>query len=512
MQYGMIDLAPQMFWGQPVIIGAGLAGAVAALTLAPRPVVLLDGGTVGATGSSCWAQGGVAAAVGPEDSVAIHAADTVAAGAGLAEAEIARQITAAGPETIAALERFGVRFDRAADGTLACGLEAAHSHRRILHVRDATGAAIMRALAERIAATPSIRPLAGTALRLVVDDRGVAGLVLRLDERPVLLPTRAVVLATGGVGALWRSTTNPAASLGRGLVLAARAGAALADLEFVQFHPTALAAGVDPMPLISEAVRGEGAFLIDQDGQRLMAGIPGGDLAPRDILARAVFACWQAGGRAALDARHWAPGAFQARFPSIHHVLAGQGIDPARDPIPVRPAAHYHMGGVKAAANGRTGLAGLWASGEVAATGLHGANRLASNSLLEAAVCGRLAAEDIAGIGPQPVEMRPLDIADLPAPGLGPRFAEMRDLMDSRVGVVRDAAGLAGALDRLAALRAGAGHTDFADALAAAVLVTLAAERRVERRGAHWRADAEPATGPGRHATLTWADLAPLGF
>ena len=395
----LIELAPHALWGRPVIVGGGVAGAVAALTLSPRPAVLIDPVPIGREAASRWAQGGLAAAVGGDDSPHLQAEDTVAAGAGLSDSQVATRIAEEGPATVAALERFGVHFDRIASGAFSLGLEAAHSRRRILHVRDATGSAIVEALGRRILETPSVEILTAAAVRLVVTDGKIGGVLIRQGTNIVLLPTGTVVLATGGVGGLWQSTTNPIGARGAGIVLAARAGAVLADLEFVQFHPTALAVGADPMPLISEAVRGEGAVLVNGQGERFMAGTPGEDLAPRDVVARAVFAEWaKDGGSAALDVRHFAPGAFAARFPTIHRVLAEYGLDPERSPIPVRPAAHYHMGGVKVDGVGRTSVAGLWAAGEVACTGLHGANRLASNSLLEAAVCGRLVAEDIAGI------------------------------------------------------------------------------------------------------------------
>lgn len=506
----MIDLAPRALWGRPVIVGGGVAGGVAALTLAPQPVVLLDPAPIGGEAASRWAQGGLAAAVGPDDSTEQHARDTVAAGAGLSDPDAARRITAAGPEIVAVLERFGARFDRGSSGEIALGLEAAHAHRRILHVRDATGAALVEALAARIRAAPSIEPLAGSALRLVVEDGAITGIVLRRGGEDWLLPTRAVVLATGGVGALWRSTTNPGATHGAGFVLAARAGAELADLEFMQFHPTALAVGAHPMPLISEAVRGEGAFLIDAQGNRFMAAVPGGDLAPRDIVARAVFRQWSEGGRAALDVHHWPTGKFAARFPNIHRVLAGHGLDPATDPIPVRPAAHYHMGGVKVGPTGRTGIAGLWACGEVACTGFHGANRLASNSLLEAAVCGRWAAEDVAGTIGGDATPPVVPAIALPTPGGETEIAAMRDLMELNVGVVRDAAGLRRAIEGLDRLRHAATGTVASDAIAIALLIALAAARRRESRGAHWRSDAAGLVEPARHSVSHWDELVAL--
>jgi L-aspartate oxidase len=500
------DLAPQPLWGRPVIIGAGIAGAVAALTLAPLPVVLLDRAPDGKGAASRWAQGGLAAAVGSDDSPALQVADTIAAGAGLTDRDAAARIIAAGPAAVAALEGFGVRFDRGADGAFALGLEAAHARRRILHVRDSTGHAILAALHARIAATPSITRLTGTARRLIVADGAIAGLAFGDADRTAFLPTNRVVLATGGIGGLWNSTTNPASARGLGLALAARAGAVLQDLEFVQFHPTALAVGTDPLPLMSEAIRGEGALLIDAEGERFMAGIEGGELAPRDVVAREVFRQWARGGRAALDMRHWPAGKFAGRFPNIHRVLASYGLDPARDPIPVRPAAHYHMGGVKVGETGRTSVDGLWACGEVAATGLHGANRLASNSLLEAVVCGRLVAQDIAGVDCGPARI--IQTGAIPVLPVCEDFvAAIREAMEYDVGVVRSAAGLDGAIQLLDALRQTAMGTEDEDIAGAALMIAQAALRRRESRGAHFRSDATPPIEPPCHSISRWDDL-----
>jgi L-aspartate oxidase len=503
----MIDLAPQALWGRPVVIGGGVAGAVAALTLSPMPTVLVDPVPVGREAASRWAQGGLAAAVGADDSPELQAADTVAAGAGLTDATVAAHIAAEGPATVEALERFGVHFDRDVAGHLALGLEAAHCRRRILHVRDATGSAIVEALGERLLATPSVEVITAGAARLLVADAGIVGVVIQQNGKSVLLPTMAVVLATGGIGGLWQSTTNPVGARGAGLALAGRAGAVLADLEFMQFHPTALAVGADPMPLVSEAVRGEGAVLVDAEGRRFMDSTPGGDLAPRDIVARAVFAQWSKGGSAALDVRHFAPGGFAARFPNIHRVLTEFGIDPETMPIPVRPAAHYHMGGVKAGVTGRTSIEGLWAAGEVACTGLHGANRLASNSLLEAAVCGRLAAEEIGGITFRSTAPVQAEGPALRADGTA-IFAALREVMNRDVGVVRDGHGLTRAIETLGNLRRQAAGTVAEDAVAIASLIADAALRRTESRGAHFRSDAGPQEEPATHSQSHWQSVA----
>ena len=502
----LIELAPRALWGRPVIVGGGVAGAVAALTLSPRPAVLIDPVPIGREAASRWAQGGLAAAVGDDDSPHLQAEDTVAAGAGLTDPQVAGRIAEEGPATVAALERFGVHFDRTASGAFSLGLEAAHSRRRILHVRDATGSAIVEALGRRILETPSVEILTAAAVRLVVTDGKIGGVLIRQGTNSVLLPTGTVVLATGGVGGLWQSTTNPIGARGAGIVLAARAGAVLVDLEFVQFHPTALAVGADPMPLISEAVRGEGAVLVNAQGERFMAGTPGEDLAPRDVVARAVFAEWaKEGGSAALDVRHFAPGAFAKRFPTIHGVLSEYGLDPERTPIPVRPAAHYHMGGVMVDDTGKTSAPGLWAAGEVACTGLHGANRLASNSLLEAAVCGRLVAEDIAGIAETAVSQT--TDQTIPAAIENDAVAEIRQTMNRDAGVVRDEAGLNRAITTLSALRHKTAGTAAEDSVALALLIARAAERRKESRGAHFRSDGTAQTEPARHSTSRWEEF-----
>ena len=309
-----------------------------------------------------------------------------------------QRFTEAAPGAIEALVRLGVGFDYEAGGGLALGLEAAHSRRRIVHAGgDATGREIMRALVAAARRTRSIEILEGVeARRLLVADNRVRGVVAVGARGAAILASDRIVIATGGVGGLYEFSTNPRGSFGQGLALAAHAGAEMADLEFVQFHPTALDGPARPAPLVSEAVRGEGAILIDETGERFMAGVAGAELAPRDVVARAIWRRLGEGHRVYLDARG-APGErFATRFPLIAELCAQAGIDPAREPIPVRPAAHYHMGGVAVDAEGRSSIAGLWVCGEAARTGLHGANRLASNSLSEAAVFARLVATSVA--------------------------------------------------------------------------------------------------------------------
>ena len=295
------------------------------------------------------------------------------------------------------LARLGVRFDRTPDGGFALGLEAAHSRSRIAHVGgDGAGRELMRALVAAARATPSITILEGfEARRVLVEDNAVRGLVAIGPSGPALFATDKLVIATGGIGGLYAESTNPLSSFGQGLALAARAGAVLADMEFVQFHPTALDVPTRPAPLVSEAVRGEGAKLINERGERFIAELPGAELAPRDVVARAIWRLRMSGGRAFLDARAAIGANFATRFPAIAAACHAAGIDPAREPIPVRPAQHYHMGGIAVDAEGRSSVAGLWVCGEAASTGLHGANRLASNSLAEAAVDSAIVARSI---------------------------------------------------------------------------------------------------------------------
>jgi L-aspartate oxidase len=491
-----MSLDPESLAGQPVIVGAGLAGLIAALELAPMPVVVLTKAALGEGAASGWSQGGLAAAILDGDSPALHAADTLAAGDGINDPEAVRLITEAGPAAVALLERLGVCFARGDDGAYACKLEAAHSRRRVLNAGgDGTGAAIMRALIARMRATPSITLIdEAVATGLITDDRGIAGLTLQRQGQNLTLATRAVVLATGGAGGLWRDTTNPLGALGQGLVLAARAGAGLIDLEFVQFHPTALDVGRDPMPLASEALRGEGATLIDDRGDPVMAGFPRGDLEARDIVSRAVWARLAAGRRVFLDTRAAIGADLPRRFPTIWESCREAGINAVTQPIPIRPAAHYHMGGIAVDASGRTGIDGLWAGGEVAATGLHGANRLASNSLLEAVVTGQAIARDLGGTdrGGTATVFQP----DQPAvPADIESLNLVRAVMTRHVGVLRDADGLARAIAELLPLaRLGSLAAE------AALMIAVAAFERQESRGGHARTDfpaqGEPARTP----------------
>src|SRR6266513_2095785 len=330
--------------------------------------------------------------------------DVIIVGAGLVDEDVALGLAREAGARIHDLLRYGVPFDRDLEGKLAVAQEAAHSARRIVHVRgDMAGKAIMSALIEAVRTTPSIRVIEGyVAEELLTLDGAVTGLQLRrvgdATAKPVTIASRAVVLATGGIGHLYAVTTNPREASGLGLAIAARAGAVIADPEFVQFHPTAIMLGRDPAPLATEALRGEGATLINDKGERFMlARHPLAELAPRDIVARGVFAEIEAGRGAFLHAREALGANFAEKFPTVYASCMAAGVDPTKQPIPVAPAAHYHMGGISVDARGRTSLKGLWAGGEVSSTGAHGANRLASNSLLEAVVFAARIAEDIGG-------------------------------------------------------------------------------------------------------------------
>jgi L-aspartate oxidase len=507
-----------------VVVGAGIAGLAAALGAGSRRrVTVLTKAPLGAGGASPWAQGGIAAAVGRDDSPELHAEDTLAAGAGIADPEVVELLTAEGPRRIERLLRLGTRFDRDARGDLALGREGAHGRRRILRARgDATGAEIVRALIGALGEAPGVTVAESAfATDLVMVDGRVAGVAAIHDAfdggaRRILHRAPAVVLATGGIGRAYLHTTNPPEATGDGLAMAARAGARLADLEFVQFHPTALAApGADPLPLLTEALRGEGALLVDEQGRRfLLAEDPRGELAPRDVVARAIWRELQSGRRVFLDAREAVGEGFPERFPTVFRLCRAHGFDPRREALPVVPAAHYHMGGVAVDHRGRTSLVGLWACGEVSSTGVHGANRLASNSLLEALVFGARVAEDLRLPLPAPANERAARGA-LPTSPAARRVAadetpltELRRTMWERVGVVRDEAGLEAAVGELDRLTAETGDPaeaggELRNLLTAGKLVAMAALRRRESRGSHFRSD-YPAADPEQRRRVFW--------
>jgi L-aspartate oxidase len=488
--------------GATIVVGGGLAGLTTALGLAPEPVILLTKAPLCTEASSVLAQGGIAAALGPDDGASLHLADTLAAGAGLCDGHVAANILAAAPDAIESLVRLGVPFDRDGTGALLLGLEAAHGRRRIVHAGgDGSGREVMRALVQRVRETASISVIERVAARqLVLDDGRVTGLLVNTQCGPVLFASNRVVVATGGVGGLFLHGTNPAGSFGQGLALAAKAGAAMGDMEFVQFHPTALDAPGYPLKLVSETVRGEGASLVDETGDRFMADVPGAELAPRDVVARAIWRHMEAGHRVFLDARN-VPGLdFARRFPAITGFCHAAGIDPVTQPIPVRPAAHYHMGGISVDLDGHSSIEGLWACGEAACTGLHGANRLASNSLLEAVVCGRKVAESVAATAVRRVKPRVPDSRLCPSDP-----APVRKILSGAAGVLRDAEGLRQATTALYPSAAAALERDdggAGDPALVGLMIVVAALRREESRGAHARTDFPETAREARRSVL----------
>ncbi len=496
-----------------LVVGSGAAGLSCALAARGARVALVTKTRFGEGGNSPWAQGGMAAAVGAGDSPFDHARDTLGAGAGLCRDDAVSLLTSSAPVHVRRLLALGTRFDRTASGLLALGREAAHGRPRILHANgDGTGRELVRALAEAVRAAAHVTVHDETEVeRLCLAGGRVLGAWTRSPggARAVVLAP-AVVLATGGCGQLYRHTTNPPEATGDGVVLAARAGALLADLEFVQFHPTALAVGADPLPLVTEALRGAGATLVDEQGRRfVLAAHPDGELAPRDVVARAAWRHAAGGHRVLLDARAAVGEAFPDRFPAVFEACRQHGLDPRRQPIPVTPAAHYHMGGVATDLRGRTSVPGLWACGEVASTGVHGANRLASNSLLEALVFGAEVAGDITRVAPAgPVQAAlapPVPAGEWPtdqgasAAALDADLAEVRQVMWDQVGLERTAAGLDDAVARLAAREQGARSRRGRDLALLGRLVATAALSREESRGSHWRADWPVAREAWRH-------------
>lgn len=481
-----------------VIIGGGLAGLFCALKLAPKAVTILAAAPIGRGASSAWAQAGIAAAVAPGDSVEKHVQDTLIAGDGIVDEAIVRTMAAEASDRIHDLLEFGVPFDRDLEGKLAVSREAAHSESRIVRVKgDMAGRAIMAALVETVQNTPSIRVLEGyVAEELITEDGRVTGVIARDEagrgDNTISLDASNVVMATGGVGHLYDVTTNPSEARGGGIGMAARAGARLADMEFVQFHPTAINVGKDPAPLATEALRGHGATLHNSAGERFMVPLHSdAELAPRDVVARGIFAEVQAGRGAFLDCRT-AVHDFEAEFPTVWGYCQDAGIDPTTDMIPVVPAAHYFMGGIWTDVDGRSSLPGFWACGECTSTGAHGANRLASNSLLEAVVFAARIAEALkseVSFEDERWSDGSFTNDDVEAESDNDRMLLLRQTMSAHLGVLRNEAGMQTALQTILDLEEGAQTVRFKNVLITAKLIAISALNRLESRGGHARTD-----------------------
>ncbi|MEP7090156.1 MAG: L-aspartate oxidase [Nocardioidaceae bacterium] len=513
-----------------VVIGSGIAGLTAALQLREAGSVMVVTKDILSAGSTQWAQGGIAAALGPGDTPDQHLLDTLVAGAGICDEDAVRVLVTEGPDAVRELISLGTVFDQTDAGELSLTREGGHHRDRIAHAGgDATGAEIQRALVAAVHAAPDIEV---TEHALVLDlipgaDGGVAGVTLHVmgegqrDGVGAVL-CRAVVLASGGLGQVFSATTNPSVSTGDGTALALRAGAVLRDLEFVQFHPTVMwlgAASRGQQPLISEAVRGEGAFLVDDAGVRFMAGQHElADLAPRDVVAKAIMRRMRETGteHVWLDARDFGAAMWERRFPTILATCRSHGVDPVTELIPVGPACHYASGGVATDLHGQSSVPGLFACGEVACSGVHGANRLASNSLLEGLVFSRrIAALLLAGLPP-----RQAPVPDTREVGLlpGALRGDLQRVMTERAGVLRSQDGLVEGAQTLEVV--GLGSTGVADVSAwettnlhtVASVLLMAATAREETRGSHWREDFPDRDDArwGRHIDITLEDGRPV--
>jgi L-aspartate oxidase len=491
--------------GDFLVIGSGIAGLRAAISLADAGRVVVLTKADPRESNTGYAQGGIAAAIGPDDSPALHAGDTAAAGDGLCVDAAVDVLVQDGPRYVRELMGWGIAFDVDDLGRPALGREAAHSVRRVLHARDATGREIGRGLWQHVASHPRVQVFDGAQAMSIVARDGCCRGATFVDREGRLQQVEAsrTLIATGGAGQVFRETTNPAVATGDGIAMGFEAGARVTDLEFVQFHPTALDVEGAPRFLLSEALRGEGAHLVNEAGERFVQRYePEGELAPRDRVARAIVREAQRTGTpiyltmAHLDARY-----VRSRFPTIADACAQAGLDLASDRIPVGPAAHYLMGGIETDLSGRTSLAGLFAAGEAACTGVHGANRLASNSLLEGLVFGARAAEAMTGPDVAPALFAAsCDCLTGAAPAEMPDPLDVRDLMWRQAGLVRERAELERAVGTLAGWRAaverarGAAPASrerrrLASLVTVGLLIARASLRREESRGGHYRAD-----------------------
>lgn len=509
-----------------LVVGSGIAGLATALKASKLGrVTLITKGRM-MDSNTAHAQGGIAAAVGPGDSPSAHLHDTLEAGHQLSQPDAASVLVEEGPRRVRELIELGAHFDEREDGSLSLGREAAHSFNRILHARgDATGAEVAEVLAAQAQRADGVTILEHHfALDLIVAGGRCIGVVAALPDGTIRhFLARAVIVATGGCGRVYRYTTNPPVATGDGFALCARHGVTVMDMEFVQFHPTALKTADDPMILVSEAVRGEGARLINSDGEPFMEKAhPAADLAPRDVVARTIFKEMSAGRDVFLDARMLGS-RFATRFPTIYRACTERGVDPVAQPIPIAPAAHFIMGGVRTDTYGRTSMPGLYACGEVACTGVHGANRLASNSLLEGLVFAERIAESLAEHNPAAADSLPAGHIErlIERFGLTERgnaltgtdesdahpdlVARLRDVMWRDAGIVRNRQGLTqclAALDELEQVCPPAAWT-LANMIATGKLIARSALEREESRGGHFREDFASEREEWRHKRVT---------
>jgi len=494
-----------------LVVGSGVAGLHTAWRASSEGDVMVLTKRSLFDSATAYAQGGIAAALGAGDSPELHRRDTLAAGAALCDAAAVEILVEEGPARVRELHIAGADFDLEPGGAFKLGKEAAHSRRRIVHAHgDQTGAEVARNLIERVRGSKQIDVLEKTrVLDLIVDDGVCRGIRATKAGKPIEIIADATVLATGGCGQVYRYTTNPQVATGDGFAIAHRAGVKLADMEFVQFHPTALETPENPLALISEAVRGEGAILVNDAGTRFMTKKHKlAELAPRDIVARAIFRERQSGGRVYLDARKLGK-SFEGRFPGIFALCKARGIDPSKDLIPVIPAAHYMMGGIVTDLAGRSSLERLYACGEVSRTGVHGANRLASNSLLEGLVFAERVAREMIGLSKVTGTPRK---KEWDAPPLVDRGAaqvaadNIRSVMWDCAGIDRSAKGLREGMKLLEGIedRLPPGATEEANLVETAKMITAAALLRKESRGGHYRSDFPHAVRKWRGKHIEW--------
>tara|TARA_B110000444_G_C18850016_1_gene604810 strand:- start:3526 stop:5043 length:1518 start_codon:yes stop_codon:yes gene_type:complete len=476
-----------------VIIGAGLAGLFTAIKLAPLNVDLITSKKLGYGTSSQWAQAGIAAAMGKDDSIISHLKDTINVGGGIVDEKIAELVIKNGPDRVRDLISLGVSFDKNDQNELILRKEAAHQHNRIVSVRgDMTGREIMETLTSVVKKSKHINIIEGyNAIELHQNKNKIFGVTIQNDTSQKFLESNCIVLATGGIGQLFKVTTNSKEALGDGVGMAARCGAILSDMEFVQFHPTAFDIGLDPAPLATEALRGEGAKIINSNEDRFTYKYhEAGELAPRDIVSRAIFNEQKTGSKVYLDCRGQLGNNMKDNFPTVYDLCIKNNINPIHDPIPISPAAHYHMGGIACDEYGRSSVDGLYVCGENACSGIHGANRLASNSLLEAIVFADIISNDIKinsnnmNIGNYnyiPPKVKKLDMSDL---------NRLRDIMTKYVGVERDQKGLEKAFKLVKDIYLKYNNSGYKNnSIITALLIIKSAINRTEHRGSHYRID-----------------------